>query len=470
MKGAILSLVWLAGLTAGQSSSDTSSSASVSASASASVITLTGSLRSLTGDDLGPNPTVPSDFEGSTFATITSAASSASSDSTRSSNGTITSSGDPVTEIGGANRTLTPTGTETAPALPSNTQPCNNYLEFCNRKYSNITEVCAHNSPYTRKNNIARNQEYSVTQQLNDGIRMLQGSAHYVNGTLYYCHSSCDLLNAGTVEDYLREVTEWVESHPFDVITILFGNSNWDETKEDGSPLVTSSNFAEPIEASGLRPYIYQPPKTAMELDDWPTLGELILNNDRVITFIDYNFDTDAVPYLLWEFYNMWETTFSPTDADFPCTLGRPQGMAESKMRDIMYMANHNLNAEISFAGLNLLVPNVAEINQTNALEGEGSLGLMSNTCISMCPDVSYDIVHFTNMITGDWGRPPNFLLVDFYNEGPFDGSVFEVAARANNVTYDRKCCGTTSLASVLQQPSATYFGFIVAIVAALVL
>ena len=120
-----------------------------------------------------------------------------------------------------------------------------------------------------------------------------------------------------------------------------------------------------------------------MELDDWPTLGELILHNNRVITFIDYNFDTDAVPYMLWEFYNMWETPFSPTDPDFPCTLGRPEGMAEEKMRDIMYMANHNLNAEISFAGLNLLVPNVAQINQTNGLEGEGSLGAMTNTCTS---------------------------------------------------------------------------------------
>ena len=52
-------------------------------------------------------------------------------------------------------------------------------------------------------------------------------------------------------------------------------------------------------------------------------------------------------------------------------------------MIDILYMANHNLNAEISFAGFNLLVPNVAEIKQTNGVEGFGSLGLMANTCTS---------------------------------------------------------------------------------------
>jgi hypothetical protein len=81
-----------------------------------------------------------------------------------------------------------------------------------------------------------------VTQQLSDGIRMLQGQAHYVNGTLYYCHTSCDLLNEGTVEAYLLEVTAWVESNPFDVVTILFGNYNWADKDANGDPLVTCTS------------------------------------------------------------------------------------------------------------------------------------------------------------------------------------------------------------------------------------
>lgn len=36
-------------------------------------------------------------------------------------------------------------------------------------------------------------------------------------------------------------------------------------------------------------------------------------------------------------------------------------------------------------------------------------------------------------------------LLVDYYNYGNFNGSVFEVAAEMNNVTYNGKCCGKTS-------------------------
>lgn len=56
---------------------------------------------------------------------------------------------------------------------------------------------------------------------------------------------------------------------------------------------------------------------------------------------------------------------------------------------------------------------------------------------------------------------------MDFYNEGPFNGSAFAVAAAANNVTYDRKCCGTASEAP---QVSVTYLSLVIAIAVCLVL
>ena len=101
-----------------------------------------------------------------------------------------------------------------------------------------------------------------------------------------------------------------------------------------------------------------------------------------------------------------------------------------------MYMANHNLNTEISLAGTSLLVPTTALINQTNALNGSGSLGLMANNCAAA------------------WPTSPNFLLVDYYNEGSSPGSVFEVAAQHNNVTYSRACCGLVQSAASSLRPS----------------
>jgi hypothetical protein len=57
-------------------------------------------------------------------------------------------------------------------AQATNTQPCNGHAQFCNMKFSNITMVAAHNSPFVRPNNAASNQALGVTTQLNDGIRM----------------------------------------------------------------------------------------------------------------------------------------------------------------------------------------------------------------------------------------------------------------------------------------------------------
>jgi len=78
-------------------------------------------------------------------------------------------------------------------------------------------------------------------------------------------------------------------------------------------------------------------------------------------------------------------------------------------------------------------VPDVVQLNSTNANDTVyGSAQLAIQNC------------------TEDWGRPPNFLLVDYYNRGNFNGSTLAVAAEANNVTYDiNSCCGRTSVDSM---------------------
>lgn len=76
------------------------------------------------------------------------------------------------TAVANATATTNVTSSTSSSAQPTNTQPCNNYPEFCARKYSNITEVGAHNSPFVRPGSAASNQELGVIAQLDDGIRM----------------------------------------------------------------------------------------------------------------------------------------------------------------------------------------------------------------------------------------------------------------------------------------------------------
>ena len=112
----------------------------------------------------------------------------------------------------------------------------------------------------------------------------------------------------------------------------------------------------------------YVPPQVPMNISSWPTLSNMILTGKRAVIFMDYNANQTEVPYILDEFSQMWETPFSPTNQSFPCTQQRPPNLSRQAAESRMYMANHNLNTEISLAGTSILVPTTALLNQTNAL------------------------------------------------------------------------------------------------------
>lgn len=317
-----------------------------------------------------------------------------------------------------SNSTMTGNSTATSTsAQPTNTVPCNGYTEFCNRSYGNVTHIGAHNSPFIRPGNIASNQELEVLSQLNDGIRMLQFQVHLVDGEMLLCHTSCDMLNVGRLQDYLVTVYNWMQANPYDVVTILMGNYG----------LVDPQNFVDPVRNSGLLKYAYVPPTQPMALSEWPTLGEMILRQQRVVFMLDYDANQAEIPWLLDEFSYMWETPFSPTERSFPCDVQRPPDQDRNTSMNRLYMANQNLNLEVAVAGISLLIPASNFLNETNAVSGFGSAGATVDNC------------------TADWERPPNFILVDYYNIGNFNGSVFQVAATANDVEYDRDSCCDTS-------------------------
>ncbi|KAI0913821.1 PLC-like phosphodiesterase [Ustulina deusta] len=358
------------------------------------------------------------------LASLSDSTGSVFTDNTTKSAATRTTPTDTVTLLTGSARTTTTlsgnasTATSSAPSS-ANTQACNNYVEFCTRRYSNITEVACHNSPFLTPNNIAANQEYDVTQQLDDGVRFLQAQIQWPNNDTkpHFCHTSCDILDAGPITDWLTTVKDWVARHPFDVITILLGNGNYSEP----------SLYVPYIEQSGILRYVYTPPYVPMNLSSWPTLTDMILGGGRVVMFMDYMANQTEYPWLLDEFSQMWETPFDPVDNSFPCDVSRPPDLSVADAKNRLSLINHNLNTQLSILGVDLLVPARTELNITNNATGIGSLGLGANNCLAQ------------------WGRPPNFLNVDYYNYGGFPGSVFEVAAQMNNVTYDRKCCGVAT-------------------------
>jgi hypothetical protein len=86
------------------------------------------------------------------------------------------------------------------------------------------------------------------------------------------------------------------------------------------------------------------------------------------------------------EFTNIWESPFDVTTT-FDCSVNRTHGDPSTQM----YLINHFLDTVI----LNQPSPDIAALNQTNAVSGTNSLGAQVNLCLAT------------------QGRPPNFLLVD---------------------------------------------------------
>ncbi|THH00683.1 hypothetical protein EW026_g1892 [Hermanssonia centrifuga] len=205
-----------------------------------------------------------------------------------------------------------------------------------------------------------------------------------------------------------------MDANPNDVVTILIVNSD----------NLAPSQFDAAFKTAGADTLSYSPPSASLPASGWPTLGSLIDSGTRLVTFLSTTADFTSVPYLIDEFTNVWETAYDVTDTTFNCDVNRTNGDTSTQM----FLINHFLDQII----IGFPAPDVTQANTTNGVSGVGSLGQQVQTCAT------------------EYGRNPNFLLVDFYEYG--GGSVFQVAATANGVDYSP----STSVATPMAQGSAT--------------
>ena len=234
---------------------------------------------------------------------------------------------------------------------------CNGHAELCNRKYSNITQIGAHDSAYVG-DLPQHNQDISVIDQLNRGIRFLQSQTQVnVFKILSLCHTSCFLEDAGPVVSYLSSIKIWLENNPNEVVTILLTNGD----------NVVVPMFDDAFTCSGLKSYVYTPPVSPLTLDAWPTLQELISAGTRLVAFLDYGADVGRFPYLLDEFAYFFETPYNTLDPSFPqCAIDRPPNAAPDGR---MYIVNHYLDIEIA----GILIPDRGAAGTTNAATSIGA-------------------------------------------------------------------------------------------------
>lgn len=294
----------------------------------------------------------------------------------------------------------------------SSSTACNNSPLLCDRAYNNITYLGAHDSPFLRDSSTdystSGNQFYNSTVQLNAGVRLLTAQVYSSDGEWHLCHTSCSLLDAGTLSSWLGEIGTWLKSNPDDVVTVLLVNSD----------SATASELAAQYQTAGVEDYCYTPESTSAP-STWPTLQTLINNGTRLLNFVATLDDNSDAPYLMDEFTYIFENNYdNSSPSNFSCTANRPSSVdgdtSAALQQNLMPLMNHFLY-DVSSGLIEIETPDVDAVSTTNAPSGggTGNLGDAATTC-----KMTY-------------GKAPQYLLVDFFNAGP----AIETVDSLNGVT-----------------------------------
>lgn len=200
---------------------------------------------------------------------------------------------------------------------------CNGSVALCGRRFDEVVFATSHNAMSNADDGwLAPNQAHPVVKQLTSGVRGLMLDTHEnADGVPSLCHGGCGFGEKPLVEG-LREITTFLTCNPREVVTIIF------------EAYVTPEETAAAFEASGLVDLVRTQPLG----EAWPTLGEMIEKNERLVALTDDPAGTPAYYHHVWDY--AWDTPYAAeTPADLKCEVGR------GDPANALFIFNHFLTA-----------------------------------------------------------------------------------------------------------------------------
>jgi hypothetical protein len=194
----------------------------------------------------------------------------------------------------------------------------------------------------------------------------------------YLCHGLCE-IGATAWEPVMHRVQAWLQANPREVLTFVIQDT------------VTPDDTVAVFREAGLLPYVYTPQRGA----PWPTLGQMIASGHRVVVMMERHDGGSSAPWLMPAFQWMQDTPYkNPTLDDLTCDLNR--GSSD----DPLFMINNWLS------GFTSLVSNARRANAYPQLKP------------------------YAERCEQERGQIPNFVAVNYYNEG----SLFRVVDQLNGI------------------------------------
>ena len=261
-----------------------------------------------------------------------------------------------------------------AAALPA--EPCNGRVELCDLRFDQVAYATSHNAMSNRAARwVAPNQEAGITAQLELGVRALMLDSYDFNGKSMLCHGACSLGRQPLV-DGLGEIKSFLDAHPREVVSIIFES------------YLSAEKTAVAFDEAGLMPMLYSQPVG----QPFATLGELVEANTRLFVVTDSGGGSYPWYHDVWAL--SWETDFSnATMEDFSCAPNR------GRQGNPLFILNRFLTSPVAYRDLAV---------QANA---------------------SPSFLNFAEQCWDEGGQIPNFVTVDFVDEG----ALFDVVDALND-------------------------------------
>lgn len=265
------------------------------------------------------------------------------------------------------------------PEVTTIPEACNGHAELCERRYDEVAYPATHNAMSAAAEGwYIPNQHWGIERQLEDGIRVMLLDIYTDRGRLKLCHTVC-LIGERDLKDALHALRSFLRSERGEVLTLILQ----DETSTEA--------IVEAFRERGLDEYayVYDPE------EGWPTLGELIASNKRLIVTAERGRPTEDAPWYHHAWDVMFDNKYSHTTVDdFDCAVNR------GRSSHALYLLNHWLQDPAS-------KPELAAIANTfEVLHGHAS-----------------DCMEARDQL-------PNFIAVDHYDQG----DLFEVVRALNGL------------------------------------
>jgi hypothetical protein len=246
---------------------------------------------------------------------------------------------------------------------------CNGRAELCARRFDEVVFPCTHNAYAARESGFKQvnaNQNHPVAQQLADGVRCMMLDVSLDDGEAAMCHGPCTFGRLVHAE-VIAEVAAFMTEHPDEVLTIIYQDD------------IDQAYIVADVEATALADMAY----VHASGEPWPTLGEMIDMNRRVLITAESGAPPPDWYHHVWDL--TWDTPYTFYGVDeFSCELNR------GSTNNDLFLINHWINTQLD-------TPSEADAELVNV----------------------FDVLHARAAgCQTDTGQLPNFVAVDFYDHG----------------------------------------------------